>query len=150
LALRSRRPHSSPGRLRDALEDEIVALRKEFDDAGTYDGPETIAWHLEQRHGASPSPSTIYRCLQLRGFITPGLRRRPKVSYVRFPADPPNECWQGDLTHWELGNGTPVKILEFIDDHSRVIVRVSRASESLPVCRESCRHPARSARPCFG
>jgi transposase len=67
-APRSRKPHSNPGRLSDALEDEIVALRKELVDFGTDAGPETIAWHLAQRYGTSPSPSTIYRALTRRGF----------------------------------------------------------------------------------
>jgi transposase InsO family protein len=122
LELRSRRPRSSPQRITDALEDEIVELRKHLVDFGTDAGPATIAWHVEQRHGASPSPSTIYRALTRRGFITPEPRKRPKASYVRFEADLPNECWQGDMTHWHLGDDTGVEILNFIDDHSRVIV----------------------------
>jgi transposase InsO family protein len=122
LAPRSRRPHSSPGRISDALEDEIVALRKELCDLATDAGAETIAWHLEQRHGSTPSTSTIHRALVRRGFVTPEPKKRPKASYVRFAADLPNECWQGDMTHWHLGDGTEVEILNFIDDHSRLIV----------------------------
>jgi transposase InsO family protein len=121
LEPRSRRPRSSPQRIPDALEDEIVELRKDLVDFGTDAGPETIAWHLEQLHGTSPSSSTIYRAHATR-LHHPRARKRPKASYVRFEADLPNECFQGDMTHWHLGDDTGVEILNFIDDHSRVIV----------------------------
>ena len=39
---------------------------------------------------------------------------------VRGPL--PNECWQSDVTHWRLGDGTEVEIVNFIDDHSRLAV----------------------------
>jgi hypothetical protein len=54
--------------------------------------------------------------------FTPEARKRPQASYVRFEADRPNECWQGDMTYWRVGDNTGVEILNFIDDHSRVIV----------------------------
>jgi hypothetical protein len=41
---------------------------------------------------------------------------------VRFEATLPNECWQSDVTHWRLGDGTEVEIVNFIDDHSRLAV----------------------------
>src|SRR5262249_2085728 len=42
--------------------------------------------------------------------------------YLRFEAQLPNECWQGDLTHWSLADDTNVEVLGFIDDHSRLVV----------------------------
>jgi hypothetical protein len=44
----------------------------------------------------------------------------------RFEAELPNECWQSDVTHWELLDGTEVEIVNTIDDHSRLAV-ASRA-----------------------
>jgi hypothetical protein len=41
---------------------------------------------------------------------------------VRFEAQLPNECWQSDVTHWRLGDGTEVDICNFLDDHSRLAV----------------------------
>jgi hypothetical protein len=41
---------------------------------------------------------------------------------VRFSAELPNECWQADTTHWALADGTDVEILNFLDDHSRLLV----------------------------
>jgi hypothetical protein len=34
----------------------------------------------------------------------------------------PNERWQADITHWTLGDGTGVEILNALDDHSRLLV----------------------------
>jgi transposase len=45
LTPRSRRPRSSPTRIPAALEDEIVALRKELTDLGVDAGAHTIHYH---------------------------------------------------------------------------------------------------------
>jgi transposase InsO family protein len=126
LAPRSRRPHTSPRRTPRAVEDEIVALRKELDRDGHEAGAATIAYHLEQRHGAAPAVSTIWRILKDRGFVTPQPHKRPRSSWQRFQAEMPNERWQTDITHWRLANGREVEILNILDDHSRVCV-ASRA-----------------------
>jgi transposase InsO family protein len=122
LAPRSRRPHRSPQRTPRAIEDQIVAVRKELDELGHDNGAQTIAFHLEQRVGQTPSVSTIWRVLGRRGFVTPPPHKRPKSSYIRFEADQPNERWQLDITHWALADGTEVEILNQIDDHSRLAV----------------------------
>lgn len=119
---RSRRPARSPHRVGDTVEDQIVAIRKELDQAGHDNGPQTIAFHLHQRHGTAPSPSTIWRILSRRGFVIPEPHKRPKSSYRRFEADQPNERWQLDTTHWALADGTEVEILNQLDDHSRLLV----------------------------
>ena len=54
---RSRRPRNSPNRTPVAVEDEIVAIRKELDRAGHEAGAATIAYHLEQQHGSPPAVS---------------------------------------------------------------------------------------------
>jgi transposase InsO family protein len=122
LEPRSRRPRRSPQRVGDAVEDEIVELRKELDEAGHDSGAQTIAFHLERGHGHTPAVSTIWRVLVRRGFITPEPHKRPKSSLLRFEADQPNERWQLDTTHWALRDGTDVEILNQLDDHSRLIV----------------------------
>src|SRR5215217_3327248 len=55
LQPRSRRPRHSPARTAQAVEDEIVALRKELDRGGHEAGAATIAAHLQQRHGHAPA-----------------------------------------------------------------------------------------------
>ncbi len=122
LEPRSKRPHSIPSRTPDEIEDAIVSLRKELVDQGFDAGPHTIHWHLSKKRHDVPSASTIWRVLSRRGFVVPEPRKRPHSSFVRFEAALPNECWQADITHWKLADGTEVDILDFIDDHSRLVV----------------------------
>ena len=126
LVPQSKRPRSSPTRVPARVEDEIVALRKELVDLGVDAGAHTIHYHLErrQRRGRAPVPSvaTIWRVLSRRGFVTPQPQKRPRSSWRRFQAELPNECWQADTTHWALGDGSDVEILNVIDDHSRLLV----------------------------
>jgi transposase InsO family protein len=124
LEPRSRRPRSSPQRTPEALEDEIVELRKDLSDLGLDAGAQTIGVHLRRRHPDAPLPSTatIWRILTRRGFVTPQPHKRPRASFIRFQADMPNERWQADITHWKLIDGTEVEILDVIDDHSRFLI----------------------------
>jgi transposase InsO family protein len=122
LEPRSRRPKSSPSRISDRYEDEIVTLRKELTDSGFDAGAATIHYHLSQRHDHPPSVPTIWRVLRARGFVTPQPQKRPKSSYTRFVADLPNERWQADMTHVPLPNGEVFEVLNIIDDHSRLCV----------------------------
>ncbi|MGH9195184.1 MAG: IS481 family transposase [Acidimicrobiia bacterium] len=122
LELRSRRPHNSPNRITDSYEDDIVAIRKELTDSGYDNGAATIQFHLAQLHEQVPSVPTIWRVLKARGFVTPQPHKRPKSSYKRFQAELPNECWQADVTHVEIADGTSLEVLNIIDDHSRLCV----------------------------
>ncbi len=122
LEARSRRPRTSPHRVSGTLEQEIVELRKHLADQGLDAGAHTIAVHLDRRHGRAPAPSTIWRVLWRRGFVTPQPQKRPRSSFVRFCAEMPNERWQADITHWRLAGGVEVEILNVLDDHSRFLV----------------------------
>ena len=122
LAPRSRRPRSSPTATPTELEDEIVLLRKQLAEEGLDAGAVTIHWHLGRRHDDVPSVSSIWRVLKRRGFVVPQPKKRPRSSFIRFAAELPNETWQSDMTHWALGDGSPVEIVNFIDDHSRLCV----------------------------
>jgi transposase InsO family protein len=132
---RSRRPHTRPNRTPVDVEDQIVRLRKDLVDAGFDGGARTIHWHLSQLRTDCPSTSSIWRVLSRRGFIDPEPKKRPASSLIRFEAALPNECWQGDMTHWRLKDGSDVEILDFIDDHSRLIVaaRVFRVTKAQDV-----------------
>lgn len=122
LEARSRRPHSSPTRVSDRYEEEIVALRKELGDGGFDAGAESIAVHLARRHKVVPSVSTIWRTLKARGFVASQPHKRPTSSFRRFCAELPNECWQADVTHVELADGRVFEVLNMVDDHSRLCV----------------------------
>ena len=143
IAPRSRAAKRIPHRIPDALEDEIVALRKELTDLGVDAGALTIAYHLSLRHEQVPSVSTIWRVLRRRGFVVPQPHKRPRSSWIRFEAQLPNECWQSDVTHWRLAEGTGVEIVNFIDDHSRLavaarVMKVASAPAVLRVFHDAC------------
>ena len=123
---RSRRPHHNPRRVVDErLEDRIVELRKQLTEAGLDASAETIGWHLRRSGHRCPSVATIWRTLSRRGFVAPQPHKRPRSSWHRFEADLPNECWQADITHWPLADGTEVEVLNILDDHSRLLVATS-------------------------
>jgi transposase InsO family protein len=126
LEPRSRRPHTSPTRIADLYEDEIVDWRKRLDEDGLDAGADSIHFYMSTPGRNVPSVSTIHRVLVARGFVVPEPHKRPKSSWIRFEADFPNECWQGDVTHFEAANGVVYEILDMVDDHSRLCV-ASRA-----------------------
>ena len=133
------RDEQSPPHLRSARGRDR-ALRKELAELGLDAGAATIAYHLGRRHETVPSVSTIWPVLRRRGFVTPQPHERPRSSWIRFEAQLPNECWQSDVTHWRLGDGTEVEIVNFIDDHSRLavaarVVAVATAPKVLGVFR---------------
>lgn len=65
-----------------------------------------------------------------RGFIIPEPRKRPKNSWQRFVASAPNELWQADCIDWVTAADGRVWILSFLDDHSRVALRVKALPEA--------------------
>ena len=122
---RSRRPLTSPAAISADAVELIVALRKELSGQGLDAGPDTIAWHLEHHHRVRVSAATVARYLAARGLVVPEPRKRPKSSYIRFAAEQPNECWQAGFTHYPLAGGTGTEILTWLDDHSRLALRVT-------------------------
>ncbi|CAN5650220.1 IS481 family transposase [soil metagenome] len=122
IAPRSKAARKVANRSSDALEDRVVRIRKELSDEGFDCGAQTIHYHLSLSDPSPPSASTIWRILKRRGFVTPEPHKRPKSSYIRFEASLPNECWQSDVTFYELKDGSKVEILNFLDDFSRVCV----------------------------
>jgi transposase len=122
---RSRRPLTSPAAISTEPVELIVALRKELAGQGLDAGPDTIAWHLERHHQVRVSAATVARYLARHGLVVPEPRKRPKSSYIRFAAAQPNECWQSDFTCYPLAGGADTEILTWLDDHSRLALRVT-------------------------
>lgn len=123
LEPRSRAPKTVANRTPGWMEDLVVDLRKELDDAGLDAGPATIVFHLERRLGGAdgvPSESTIWRILTRRGFVVPEPKKAPKHAYRTFAAERANECWQLDDITWELADRSEVKIITLVDDCTRV------------------------------
>jgi len=129
LVAHKRGPRNAPNRTSAAKEDEIIAWRKLLDDENVDSGARTIDYHLRESGSAAPSLATIHRVLVRRGFVTAQPQKRPRTSWIRFASEQPNECWQSDMTHWHLADGTNVEIVNFIDDHSRAAL----SSTVLPV-----------------
>jgi transposase InsO family protein len=129
LTPRSRAPHTVANKTPTAMEDLIVATRKRLLDAGLDAGAITIADHLRDQADV-PSPSTIWRILTARGFVVPEPRKAPRPRGRSFQAERANESWPLDDTNWTLTDGTAVKILNVLDDHSRLAV----ASRALTTC----------------
>jgi transposase InsO family protein len=119
---RSRRPNSNPRSTPPEVVERIVQLRGELVGRGLDAGPVTIGWHLNREQLPVPSNATIHRILTRAGLVTPEPRKRPRSSYIRFEAAQPNETWQSDFTHWRLADGTDVEILNWLDDHSRLLL----------------------------
>jgi transposase len=122
LLTRSRRPHRSPTALQPEVTQEIVRLRADLLAQGLDAGALTIQWHLERRLDRAPSVSSIVRVLRRRGLVVPQPHKRPRSSFIRFEAALLNQLWQTDATHWALADDSAVEILNFIDDHSRVLL----------------------------
>jgi transposase InsO family protein len=127
---RSRAPHRVANRTPIEVEDAIVEIRKELEEQGLDAGAATIAGHLEDRGLAVPSEATIWRLLHARGCITPDPSKAPKRAMRRFAAERANECWQFDDTWRFLADGTEVKVIDIIDDCTRVLV----GSVAVPHC----------------
>jgi transposase InsO family protein len=145
LALRSRRPKRSPAAVGEDVQAAIVALRAQLLAEGLDAGALTIQWHLERRVGRAPSVSSIWRILRRRGLVVPEPHKRPRSSFIRFQAELPNQLWQTDATHWTLADGSPLEILNVVDDHSRLLVdsvplhRV-RAADAVAVFHHAAAH----------
>ncbi|TAJ46709.1 MAG: IS481 family transposase [Herbiconiux sp.] len=122
LEPQSRRPRSSPNTTPEATRSRILQLRRQLETDGLDAGPVTIAWHLERERINVPAISTIRRILNNAGLIVAEPAKRPRSSFIRFAADQPNETWQSDFTHWALADGTDVEILNWLDDHSRLLL----------------------------
>lgn len=122
LEPRSRRAKSNPRAITQEIRDEIIRLRTHLLAQGLDAGAASISWHLLQSHQRSPALSTIWRILKAEGLVTPQPKKRPKAYIQRFEAVQPNETWQSDFTHWHLSDGSDVEIINWLDDHSRLLL----------------------------
>jgi len=87
--------------------------------------------------GPVPSRSAIYRCLRRHGLIELRRRRRRRDEFRRWERERPMQLWQMDVMGGVLlEDGTELKVLTGVDDHSRFCVAaglVTRAT-SKAVC----------------
>jgi transposase InsO family protein len=119
LADRSHRPNRCPHQLAAAVEAKVCELRRQHPGWG----PQRLRHELERRGVMPllPSRSAIWRLLVRNRLISPGGRRR-KRAYRRWERERPMELWQLDLVEIPLADGTEIKVLTGVDDHSRYCV----------------------------
>ena len=122
LEPRSRRAKSNPRAITQEIRDEIIRLRTHLLAQGLDAGAASISWHLREVKLHTPALSTIWRILKAEGLVTPQPKKRPKAYIQRFEAVQPNETWQSDFTHWHLADGSDVEIINWLDDHSRLLL----------------------------
>ncbi len=103
-----------------AVEDEIVALRKQLSEQGLDAGAHTIQFHLmrRRRHRAVPSVATIWRVLRRHGFVTPNPRSDRAAPTTGCKPTCPNELWQADTEPTGVSpRGAPGPEAPSVDGH---------------------------------
>lgn len=134
LADRSHRPQSCAHQIAPELEALICELRRQHPGWG----PRRILHELG-RKGVDPLPgrSSIYRCLKRHNLIELRRRKKRRDEFRRWERDRPMQLWQMDVVGGVmLDDGTDLKIVTGVDDHSRFCVAaglVTRAT-SRAVC----------------
>ena len=119
----SKRPLTNPHSIPVEIHAHIAELRFTLNAQGLDAGAATIQSHLQNHHGHAPALSTIWRSLRTQGLVEPTPKKKPKMYLQRFEAHQPNETWQSDFTHIRLANGRDIEVLNFLDDHSRLLLR---------------------------
>jgi transposase InsO family protein len=120
LSDRSHRPATCPHQMPALVEAAVLEMRRQH----RAWGPRRIVVELGRRNvGPLPSESGVYRALSRAGLIEPGARRRRKESWKRWERGAPMELWQMDVVGGiGLADGSAVKALTGVDDHSRFCV----------------------------
>jgi len=119
LADRSRRPHTSPGRMPAQVEALVCELRRTHPRWGA----RRIVFELASREvEVVPARATVHRALVRNGLIEPQ-QQRHRRKYKRWQREAPMHLWQMDLVGGiYLADGRECKMVTGIDDHSRYVV----------------------------
>jgi transposase InsO family protein len=116
----SHRPHGCSHQIQPELEALICEIRRLHPGWG----PRRILHELGRR-GIDPLPgrSSIYRCLKRHNLIELRRRKKRRDEFRRWERDRPMQLWQMDIMGGVmLDDGTDLKIVTGIDDHSRFCV----------------------------
>ena len=100
-------------------------------------GPRRIAVEVSRSADLAVTESSVYRCLRRAGLVEPDGRRRRRREWKRWERGRPNELWQMDTVGgFLIADGSQVKALTGIDDHSRFCVsaRLMPRERTQPVC----------------
>jgi transposase InsO family protein len=130
---RSHQVHHHPWRIPAEVEEAICELRR----AHPKWGPRRLVFEMGRRGYGQVTRSSVYRTLVRNGLVEPKSRRRRRKDYRRWERSAAMELWQLDVTASAfLADGTEVKIVTGIDDHSRfcVLATAVRRATARPVC----------------
>lgn len=122
LLPRSRAARTIANRTDAVLASRIVELSKQLEKDGLDAGAESIAAGPEREGVGPPANSAIHRILVSAGLVRPEPGKRPKASYTRFEASPPDELWQSDFTHWPIATVPGAVVVSWLDDRSRSLL----------------------------
>ncbi|AMR77216.1 IS481 family transposase [Cupriavidus nantongensis] len=115
LADRPRRPHHSPERTADFVEELVLMLRREHP---TWGGRKISRRLSDLGHAEVPAPSTVTSILHRHGLIDPQASAQA-TPWRRFEHDEPNELLQMDFKGQVPNEQGVCFPLTLIDDHSR-------------------------------
>lgn len=128
LAEHSRRPHSSPHKTPDHIEQLVLQARRR--DPGW--GGRKLHHHLRRQAKADelgvrpeqiPAPSTITDILGRHGMLAASQTPGRQGPWERFERKAPNQLWQMDFKgEFRLNSGNWCYPLTIIDDHSRFAI----------------------------
>ena len=126
---RSHRPRSCPHQASVQVAAAVCELRRQHPGWG----PLRLQHELQRRGMLEvPSRAGIYRILVRHQLVQPGRRRRRRGDWRRWERDRPMQLWQLDIVGGiRLADGTELKLVSGLDDHSRFCViaaLVSRAT----------------------
>jgi transposase InsO family protein len=110
----SRRPHHSPTKTAEVVENQVEEIRKR---EGW--GARIIEELLRQK-GIDLGAATVHRILKRRGLLNP--RECHKPALKRFERKSPNELWQMDFKGYYRTDRGICHPLSILDDHSRYLV----------------------------
>jgi transposase len=152
LADHSHRPKHQPWQLDARIEALVCQLRT----AHPRWGPRRLVFELGKAGiGPVPSRSTVYRVLVRHQLVPARKRKRRRQDYKRWQREEPMQLWQLDVTGSVfLVDGTELKLISGIDDHSRFCVIAARGPGAvrLPARRQQRRATFRAMTggPCHG
>lgn len=134
LADRSHRPQSCAHQIAPELEAMVCELRRQHPGWG----PRRIL-HQLGKQGIDPLPgrSSIYRCPKRHNLIELRRRKKRRDEFRRWERERPMQLWQMDVMGGVLpDDGTELKIVTGLDDHSRFCVAAGlvRRAISKAVC----------------
>jgi transposase InsO family protein len=119
LADRSHRSESCAHQIAPELEAAICELRRKHPGWG----PRRIEHQLQRDGVEAPSVSSIYRCLKRHNLIELRRRKKRRDEFRRWERDRPMQLWQMDVMGGVLlDDGTDLKVVTGVDDHSRFCV----------------------------